>query len=86
MPKSLPGHELLPPSSLLSLTDVQQQGTDVHTLNDLPALGVGVSLRIRMGRWRRGRPRAIRVFAVRLQFSATRHQRSRGTRTHFHAE
>jgi transposase len=28
MPKSWPGHELLPPSSLLSLTDVQQHGTD----------------------------------------------------------
>ena len=27
-PKSLPGDELLPPSSLLSLTDVQQQGPD----------------------------------------------------------
>ena len=37
MPKSLSGHELLPPSSLLSLTDVQQQGADWIVRADGPA-------------------------------------------------
>jgi hypothetical protein len=36
MPKSLPGHELLPPWSLLG-TDVQQQGTDWIVMADEPA-------------------------------------------------
>jgi hypothetical protein len=37
MPKSLPGHELLPPSSLLSLTDVQQQGANWIVMADGPS-------------------------------------------------
>ena len=37
MPNSLPGHELLPPSTLLSLTDVQQQGPDWIVRADGPA-------------------------------------------------
>src|SRR4051812_22035287 len=37
MPKLLSGHELLPPSSLLSLTDVQHTGTDWIVKADGPA-------------------------------------------------
>ena len=37
MPKSLSGHELLPPSSLLRLTDVQQQGAHWIVMADGPA-------------------------------------------------
>jgi hypothetical protein len=37
MPKSLSGHELLPPSSLLRLTDVQQQGAHWIVRADGPA-------------------------------------------------
>ena len=34
MPKSFPGHELLPRSSLLSLTEVQQRGADWIVMAD----------------------------------------------------
>ena len=37
MPKSLPGHELLPRSSLLSLTEVQQSGADWIVRADGPS-------------------------------------------------
>jgi hypothetical protein len=37
MPKSLSGHAMLPPSSLLSLTDVQHTGTDWIVKADGPA-------------------------------------------------
>jgi transposase len=37
MPKSLPGHELLPPSALLRLTDVQRAGADWIVMADAPA-------------------------------------------------
>src|ERR1700730_3243633 len=82
MPKSLSAHELLPPSSLLTLTTVERSDAGwprcvqvstarhsryVRPLKDLPAVGATVSLQIRVGRWRCAtRACAVRFFADRL--------------------